>query len=67
MSGLLPVIEVVKRSARIGCEKQTCCYIYLIIYNGQIHEGGWAKESMARDYADKLFSGAVIPKLLVKV
>lgn len=64
MHGPLPIIEITKVGARHGREKKHCCYIYLIKYNNQIHEGGWANENMAKKYADKLFSGEIRPKLI---
>jgi hypothetical protein len=64
MRDTLPVIEVYQMPARIGFDKKPSCVIWLIRYNGQIHEGGWANKDMALAYADKLFYDQVIPNLL---
>jgi hypothetical protein len=64
--GMLPIVEVYPARARTGRDKRPCCVIYLIKFNGQIHEGGWANKAMAEEYANKLFNGSVVPKLLPK-
>jgi len=64
MSEPLPVIEIVKQSARIGSNNKPCCYVYILKYNGRIHQGGWSHKAMAESYADRLFNGSIKPKLL---
>lgn len=63
---MLPIIEIYRQKARYKSYKTDGIYVWLIKYNGQIHEGGWANEDMAKAYADKLFEGKVEPKLLPK-
>jgi hypothetical protein len=61
----MPIVEVYRAEARVGrSSKKDSIYIWLIKYNGLIHEGGWSKQEAAFNYAEKLVTGQVKPKLL---